>query len=105
MEATLMKNKVVTTKPHHFKPIKIKRRNFKRVSPFLLLVCFIVFFWTPYVFIIGYEKPPRLFLLFGMIVYVIFADYFLWNLLEGKKIWLIWIIESIVSFFIIDWVI
>ena len=80
-----------------------KRNLVKRISPFLLLFCFITFFWLPYLVI---TRDPRLFQLIipGVVAaYALFADFFIWNLFEGKKKWLIWLIESTISSLVILW--
>jgi hypothetical protein len=83
---------------------KSKLRYLKRVSPFLLLAIFLLFF-LPYVLITGNGAIQSIGLnviLFTFIlINVLFIDFALWNYFSGKKILLIWIIESILSFVVL----
>ena len=76
----------------------------KRISPFLLLIVF-VSCWFLYLLITDVDTitPGKIVLLPFLIVNAILADFAVWNYFAGKKKWLIWIIEGILSAPIVYW--
>jgi hypothetical protein len=86
------------------KKISMKSRVLKRMSPFLLLVVFLLVLF-PYLLITGKGAVTNFWILIFLfpftIINVLFFDFALWNYFEGKKKLLIWIIEFTLSFFIV----
>jgi len=76
----------------------------KRITPFLLLSLFFAF-WLVYALIAGAEITiaTKLIVYPFLFINLVFADFALWNYLEGRKLWLIWILESITTAIIIYW--
>jgi len=76
----------------------------KRISPFLLLIVF-VSCWFLYLLITDVHTitPGKIVLLPFLIVNAILADFAVWNYFAGKKKWLIWLIEGILSAPIVYW--
>ena len=83
-----------------------KFRKLSRVSPFLLLNLFLIF-WFPIAIIMDNPAVTRAKIIAFpfLVAYVAFADFAIWNYLEGKMKWLIWIIEIIFSAIILYWVV
>jgi O-antigen ligase len=76
----------------------------KRISPFLLLSLFLTF-WFLYALVAGTETAiaAKIILYPFLLINLVFADFAMWNYLAGKKIWLIWMLECIISTMIIYW--
>src|SRR6478609_426452 len=76
----------------------------KRVTPFLLLNLLLTF-WFLYALVAGTETAiATKFILYPfLLINLVFADFAVWNYLAGKKIWLIWMLECIISTMIIYW--
>ena len=72
----------------------------KRISPFLILTVFLVF-WFPFTWIVRGETTAKIIAFPGLIIYLLFGDFVIWNYLRGKKKWFIWILEGIVSALIV----
>src|SRR5580765_1773597 len=70
----------------------------RRISPFLLLVIFLIG-WFSYILITDADAitPTEIVLLPFVVVNMILVDFAVWNYFGWKKKWLIWLIESIVS--------
>ena len=81
-----------------------KRSAVKRISPFLLLSLFLIF-WLLYTLVAGIDTGIKtiLFLYPFLFVNIVFADFAIWNYLAGKKRWLMWTVESFASVVIIYW--
>ena len=81
-----------------------KHLMIKRVTPFLLLSLLLTF-WFLYALVAGPEKAiaTKLILYPFLLINLVFADFAVWNYLAGKKIWLIWMLECIISTMIIYW--
>ncbi|HYK47161.1 MAG TPA: hypothetical protein VEV83_18425 [Parafilimonas sp.] len=80
------------------------RSRLNRISPFLLLVLFLVF-WSCYGFFTDADTITlaKIILLPFMIVNLLLADFAVWNYYEGRKKPLIWIIESVLAAAILYW--
>jgi len=74
------------------------RSRLNRISPFLLLVIFLVF-WTCYGFFTNADTITlaKIILLPFMIVNLLLADFAVWNYYAGKRKPLIWIIEGVLA--------
>ena len=101
MQASVIEKKASQVKVKERSPVKTKRNRLTRISPFLLLVGFIIFFRVPYMLIDGSAGLVQFILISVVIAYTVFSDFVIWNLFAGKRKSLIWIIESIVSILVI----
>jgi hypothetical protein len=80
------------------------RSRLKRISPFLLLTIFFVF-WFLYSLITNVIiiTAAKIIVFSFLGANVLLADFALWNYFAGKKKGFIWIIESILSAGILYW--
>jgi len=90
-----LKSKETTAKAKYF--------LIKRVSPFLLLSIFLVFYlfyaiFTKTITAVKYISIPFI------IANGIYIDIALWNYFRGKRKGIIWIIESVIAALVIRWV-
>ena len=90
----------------HISKYTTSKRNLiiKRITPFFLLSLFLTF-WLVHELVAGAGTAiiTKLILYPFLLVNIVFADFAMWNYLAGKKIWLIWMLECIISTMIIYW--
>jgi hypothetical protein len=81
-----------------------KRSILKRISPFVLLSLFLIL-WFLITLVAGANTGIKIKLLLFpfLLINIVFADFATWNYLAGKKKWLMWILEGVVSIGIIYW--
>ena len=84
--------------------VKKPSLKLKRISPFLLLTIFLIF-WFPFVLITRIEIETTLQIISFpfVIAYMGLADFALWNYFAGRKKWLIWTLEGVFSVIILYW--
>ena len=72
----------------------------------MLLTIFLVL-WLPYTVITDDDSQTMFTLILFpfVIANIIFSDFIIWNYMEGKKKWLIWVIETALSAGILYWLI
>jgi hypothetical protein len=78
----------------------IKRKRFKRLSPFLLLSYFLPLLFTYSILtgkINGSNFGSQLSILFFTEINVLFADFAVWNYYRYNKVLGIWLIESLIT--------
>ena len=104
IDLTEERSSVNTRLPLMKKYLTMKSRFLKRLSPFLLLVPFLLALF-PYLLITGTSAIQSTWLLLFLfpftIINVLFIDFSLWNFFEGKKRFFIWLIELTLSFVIV----
>jgi hypothetical protein len=90
-----LKNKETTAKAKYF--------IIKRVSPFLLLSIFLVFYF--FYAILTKTITVAEYILFPFIIAnSIYIDIAFWNYFRGKRKGVIWIIETLITALVIRWV-
>ncbi|HYK44684.1 MAG TPA: hypothetical protein VEV83_05935 [Parafilimonas sp.] len=79
------------------------QKRMTRISPFLLLVLFLLV-WFPYSIISsGNLFSAWLIIIPFLIANVSLADFAIWNYFGGKKKLLIWVSEAVISALILYW--
>ncbi|HEX5154439.1 MAG TPA: hypothetical protein VFW07_23495 [Parafilimonas sp.] len=81
-----------------------KQLIIKRITPFFLLSLFLSF-WSLYAIVAGTGATitTKLILYPFLLINFVFADFAIWNYLAGKKLWLLWVLESVVSTMLVCW--
>lgn len=78
----------------------IKRNHFKRLSPFLLLAYFLPLLFT-YSLLTGKINGSNFWFQLSILVFteinILFADFAIWNYYRYKKVFGIWVIESLIA--------
>ena len=88
-------NKETVTKARYF--------LIKRISPFLLLAIFLVFYFCYAILTQGATLKKYILIPF-IIANSVYVDIALWNYFRGRKKGIIWIIECLITVLIISWI-
>src|SRR5215471_4854732 len=97
MKASVLIEKV---KPENFRVYTNKKRKsrlLKRASPFILLTFFLIFLFPYQVITSGDILSVKLIIFPFVIANVTLVDFAIWNYLGGRKRWLIWLSETLIS--------
>jgi len=105
MKTSVIMERTKPEKVEVYSNSKRKHSLLKRISPFFLLSLFLIFLF-PYAVITSTNiLSARLIILPFVIANLLLVDFAIWNYLQGRKQWLIWITETAVSAMISYWLV